>query len=118
MKTSSAKAKGAGGQKEVRQLLLNASPGLEPEDIRSTSMGSNGVDLLLSPKAFQVYPWVPEVKRRANFTTLYKMLEQHSKVDKGMPIVFLRGDRKPWVVLLNAEDFMDIYMRSLECPTS
>ena len=49
MKTSSAKAKGRRLQQKVRDLLLETFTELEPDDIRSTSMGVSGEDLQLSP---------------------------------------------------------------------
>lgn len=62
-----AKAKGRKGQQEVVKLLLHASPGLREDDIRSTPMGSQGEDVLLSPRARQRFPWNIEVKRGKAF---------------------------------------------------
>ena len=47
MKTSSAKAKGRRLQQKVRDLLLETFTELQPDDIRSTSMGVSGEDLQL-----------------------------------------------------------------------
>ena len=55
MKTRSAKQKGRRLQQNVRDLLLEAlSEYLEEDDIRSTSMGAPGEDLLLSPLARKI----------------------------------------------------------------
>lgn len=73
----SAKGKGRKGQQLVRDVLLEAFPALEPDDIRSTSMGAGGADLQLSPAAKRLIPYEFEVKVRAKgFTPLYDALKQ------------------------------------------
>lgn len=62
MRPQSAKAKGRRFQQEVRDKLLDAAPELEPDDIRSTSMGAGGEDILFSPAARRVYPFSIECK--------------------------------------------------------
>jgi len=62
MKTSSAKAKGRKLQQAVRDLLLQHSVGLTEDDIRSTSMGAGGEDILLSQAGREAFPWTVEVK--------------------------------------------------------
>ena len=62
MLTSSAKAKGRRACQKLREELLKAFPELQPKDIRVTPSGVTGEDLLLSPKAEQVFPYVVEVK--------------------------------------------------------
>ncbi len=51
MKPQSAKQKGRKFQQQVRDMILAAFPQLEPDDVRSTSMGASGEDLQLSPAA-------------------------------------------------------------------
>lgn len=77
----SAKAKGAEGQKEVVRKLLKAFPGLVGDDIRSTPMGSQGEDVLLSPAARKLIPWNIEVKRGKafNLVTAIKQAEFRAK---------------------------------------
>lgn len=62
IRPASAKNKGRRFQQRVRDLLLEAAPELEADDIRSTSMGAPGEDLLLSPAARKVYPYSFECK--------------------------------------------------------
>ena len=64
MKTSSAKAKGRRLQQKVRDLLLETFTELEPDDIRSTSMGVSGEDLQLSPAARKLIPFAIECKNQ------------------------------------------------------
>lgn len=64
MKTSSAKAKGRKLQQHVRDVLLEAFPTLEPDDVKSTSMGAQGEDVQLSPAARKLMPIAVETKAR------------------------------------------------------
>ena len=46
MKTRSAKNKGKRLQNKVRDLILEKFQTLEPDDVRSTTMGDSGEDVL------------------------------------------------------------------------
>ncbi len=67
LKPSSAKAKGRVLQQFVRDLIV-AKFGLEPDDVRSVSMGVSGEDLLLSPAARRKLPISMECKSRASIS--------------------------------------------------
>jgi hypothetical protein len=64
VRPQSAKAKGRRLQQEVRDAILAAFPELEPDDVRSTSMGASGADILLSPAARKRFPFYVEAKNR------------------------------------------------------
>lgn len=107
MKPQSAKAKGRNGQQEVRKLLLEAAPHLEEGDIRSTSMGAPGEDLLLSPLAKKTYPWNIEVKRRKSFQILRYMEQTQARTVKGeTPVLVVREDRGDWMIMMPLEEFL------------
>ena len=59
--TRAAKAKGRGGQNEIRDKLLETFPEFEPDDIKSTTMGDTGEDIQLSPAARKKMPITIEV---------------------------------------------------------
>lgn len=103
-----AKAKGRTGQQEVRDKLLKAFPDLHPDDVKSQIMGVNGEDIVLSPHARQSIPLSIEVKRRKTFTGLYNFMEQAVQDGKHEPVVFLRGDRKDWLVVCNADHYINL----------
>lgn len=75
MRPQSAKAKGRRLQQEVRDAILGAFPSLEPDDVRSTSMGASGADVLLSPAARKLFPFYVEAKNRETIN-IWKALEQ------------------------------------------
>lgn len=106
--TKARKAKGRSGQQEIRDMFLEAFPELEAGDVRSTSMGASGVDIIFSPKAKRLLPLSVEVKRRKDYKTQYALLEQAERNDGTRPVAFFRGDRKPWLVLLEADYFMEL----------
>ena len=113
MKTSSNKQKARLGQQEIRDKILETFPELEPDDVRSTAMGQGGVDIQLSPKAKKIFPVSSEVKRRREFKTLYDFYGQADRKDGLNPVVFLRGDRKPWLVVINLEYFLDLARKNV-----
>jgi len=107
--TKSAKAKGRLGQQEVRDRLLQNFPYLHPDDIKSTVMGDTGADIQLSPQARKLIPLSIEVKRRKEgLKTAYTYVEQAVKHNTGEPVVFFRSDRRPWLVIIGMEHYMDL----------
>jgi len=104
----SSKAKGRLGQQEVRDAILKAFPHLKPDDVRSTAMGQNGEDIQLSPQARKRLPVSIEVKRRKDFATLYGYVEQAKQDGEYEPVVFLRGDRKPWLCIISMEHYLEL----------
>lgn len=104
-----AKAKGRGGQNEIRDKLLDIFPEFEPDDIKSTTMGDTGEDIQLSPAARRVLPISIEVKRRkGELKTVYGYMEQAARHGKGEPVVFFRSDRKPWIVMVGLDHYMEL----------
>lgn len=63
MRPQSAKSKGRRLQQLVCRALLDAFPAmLTEDDVRSTSMGAGGEDVLLSPRAQELIPFSFEAK--------------------------------------------------------
>ena len=77
MKTQSAKAKGRKLQQWVRDLILETWNELEPDDVRSTSMGAGGEDLQLSPAARRKFGYSVECKNveKLNVWSAYEQAE-------------------------------------------
>jgi len=108
IKTSSAKAKGRELQNWVRDKVLALFPSLEPDDVRSTSMGANGQDVQLSPAARKLFPFAVECKRLAKIA-VYGMYEQAvANAGKHEPLLFVRGDRKKALAIIDAEYFLEM----------
>ena len=107
MKTSSNKAKGRLGQQEIQKLILTLFPELEEDDVRSTSMGASGEDLLLSPAARKLMPWNIEVKRKKAIAAA-RFMEQAGEHGHHKPVAFFREDRGPWYACVDAKYLLEL----------
>lgn len=117
MKTSSAKAKGRLLQQTVATTLTNALRefGLEDGDIRSTSMGCPGVDLLLSPAAQNlVGPLCIECKNCESLAVTTVFWEHQAKYqDKPAILVSKRNKTKP-LVTMTFEMYMELLTNNVK----
>jgi len=108
MNTRSAKAKGRRLQQTVRDLILKKFKDLQEDDVRSTSMGTGGEDIQLSPKAREKFPFSIECKNTESLN-VWKMMEQAEANSKGhIPLgVFKRNGSKCYCVL-DLNDFLNL----------
>ena len=106
-KTKSNKNKGRLGQQEVRDILLAQFPQLDADDCRSTPMGAQGDDILLSPKAQGLIPWNIEVKRKKKFH-MSRIMEQAEAHGDREPVVFFREDRGTWYACVTASYLLQL----------
>ena len=110
MKPASAKNKGRKLQQWVRDLILRMHPSLEPDDVKSTSMGAGGEDVQLSPAARRLCPVSIECKSRASYA-FYKDLDQAitNAPKDSEPILIAKANHRNPVVILDAEHFFEHY---------
>ncbi len=108
MKTSSAKNKGRVLQQWIRDLILEAFPSLEPDDVRSTSMGAGGEDVQLSPAARRHFPYSVECKNveKLNVWAAYEQADANS--GNYEPILVMKKNRKKPLIVMDAEAFMKL----------
>lgn len=110
MKTSSAKGKGRKLQQIVRDTLLESFPILEPDDIRSTSMGVSGVDIQLSPAAKKIIPYGIECKNQESLS-IWACMEQAIKNAisiKLKPVLIFKRNRSKIFTVLCFTDFIEM----------
>lgn len=107
MTPQAAKAKGRFLQKWVRDIILTTFPTLEPDDVRSTSMGADGEDVQLSPAARKAVPYQIECKNKAKsqIHTYYAQAKTHGKHE---PLVIVKMDRDIPLAVLSAETFFKL----------
>ena len=112
IKTSSAKAKGRRLQQFVRDRILAAFPKLDQSDVRSTSMGAAGEDVLLSKAARDAFPYSVECKSLKS-VAVYKHVDQAiSNCPKNAePLVIIKADRRAPLAILDAEHFFELTKR-------
>ena len=109
IKPSSAKAKGRRHQQWVRDQILALFPKLEPDDVRSTSMGAGGEDVLLSPAARKLFPYSVECKSLKSIS-VYKFMEQAEAncPSNAEPIAIIKADRQKPLAVIDAEHFFQL----------
>ena len=110
LKPSSAKAKGRVLQQAVRDLIL-AKFDLEPDDVRSVSMGVSGEDLLFSPAARRKLPISVECKSRASIS-VYGHYQQAKDNARGYePVLVIKQNRDKPLVVVDCVYFFDLLRR-------
>ena len=100
MKPRSAKNKGKRLQNTVRDLILEKFTQLEPDDVRSITMGDSGEDILLSPAARRLIPFSIECKNQEKLS-IWSSLEQaeDNSGDHTPLLIFKRNRSKTYAVL-------------------
>ena len=108
MKTQSAKGKGRRLQQWVRDVILEKFSGLEPDDVRSTSMGASGEDVQLSPAARKLFPFSVECKNveKLNVWAAYEQAAANS--GNYEPILVMKKNRKKPLIVVDAEAFFNL----------
>ena len=115
MKTSSAKAKGRTFQQWVRDQIIGVFH-LESDDVRSTSMGANGEDILLSPTARGRTGISIECKSRDRIAVYgyYDQAKENAE-GKGEPVLFIKQNRSKPLVVTDAEYFLKLLEKANGC---
>jgi len=112
MKASSAKAKGRKLQQAVRDAILTQYPTLEPDDVRSTSMGAGGEDVLLSPAARKLFPYSVECKNLAKIAVYNYYTQAETNSSKYEPLVVIKQNRSKPLAVIDFEHFMELIRRN------
>lgn len=111
MKSASAKQKGRRLQQWVRDRMLALGPGLRDNDVTSRSSGAGGTDLILSPRAFAVFPVACECKNveRVNVWAAYAQASAHE--GGGEPVVIISRNRAQPLAVVDAEWLLTLMAR-------
>ena len=108
MKPQSAKAKGRNLQKWTRERRIEELD-IHPEDIKSTSMGAGGEDVIMARAAREKFPYSIECKNqeKLNVWSAYDQAESNS--GNYAPLVVIKRNRQKPLVVLDAEYFMKLH---------
>ncbi len=100
MKTASAKNKGRRLQQYVRDLI-KAKFGLSEDDVRSTSMGAGGTDILLSSWGKELFPFSVECKNQESINIWSAWEQANANRDNNTEalLVAKRNGQEPFVVV-------------------
>ena len=121
MKPKSAKAKGRNLQNLVRDKLRKIFveewtkvPRLDPDDIKSQTMGMGGEDIVLSPLAKKLIPYSFECKNteRLNLWDAIKQCEDNCE-DRD-PVVVIKRNRSKVYAVIEFDKFIKLIRRKYE----
>ncbi len=107
MTPSSAKDKGRWLQKWIVRIILERFKTLAPDDVTSRSMGCNGEDVLMSPKARARFPFSIEAKNSEKHN-VFKAYQQACANcgDDHEPLAILKKNRSRPLAVVDAEWFI------------
>lgn len=112
MKPQSAKSKGRKFQQYVRDLILQYLPSLTADDVRSTSMGAGGEDILLSSAARKLFPFSVECKNVEKLSIWAAIDQAEENKEQHTPMIcFTKNRRDPYVALPLSEFMKLVYGR-------
>lgn len=105
----SSKAKGRSGCLAVQKLLLAAFPTLVADDVYVKTGSAGGVDIHLSPRAKDLFPFGIEVKNVENLSIWAALVQASINADDTPFIVFFKRANTPMFVALRADEFLKRY---------
>jgi len=108
MRAASAKQKGRVLQQLVRDTILKFFPQLEPDDVRSTSMGASGEDILLSPAARKLFPYTVECKNVEKLNIWEAIKQARGFGQPHTELVIFKKNRENPYVALPLDKFMEL----------
>ena len=108
MKTRSAKNKGKRLQNDVRDLILETFQELEPDDVRSTTMGDSGEDILLSPAARKLFPFSVECKNQERLIIWESLEQAESNANQHIPLLVFKRNRSKTYISMEINDLIKI----------
>ena len=109
MKTRSAKNKGKRIQNSLRDLLLETfKEQLEPDDIKSTTMGESGEDIQLSPAARKLFPFSVECKNQEKLNIWSSLQQAEDNAGEHIPLVVFKRNRSKTYVAFELDKLMEI----------
>ena len=108
MKTRSAKNKGKRLQNDVRDLILETFTELEPDDVRSTTMGDSGEDILLSPAARKLFPFSVECKNQEKLNIWSSLEQAETNAGPHIPLLVFKRNRSKTYISMEINDLIKI----------
>ena len=108
MKPRSAKNKGKRLQNKVRDLILEKFNQLEPDDVRSVTMGESGEDILLSPAARKLFPFSTECKNQEKLNIWSSLEQAETNSGDHTPLVIFKRNRTKTYVVLEFDKLLEL----------
>ena len=109
MKPRSAKNKGKRLQNKVRDLILEKfNSKLEPDDVRSITMGESGEDILLSPAARRVFPFSVECKSQEKLSIWSSLEQAEDNSGDHIPLLIFKRNRSKTYAVLEFDELLKL----------
>ena len=108
MKSRSAKNKGKRLQNKVRDLILEKFKTLEPDDVRSTTMGDSGEDVLLSPAARKKFPFSVECKNQEKINIWESLKQAETNSNNHTPLLIFKRNRTKTYAVLEFDKLLEL----------
>ena len=112
MKSRSAKNKGKRLQNQVRDLLLEKFQQLEEDDVRSTTMGDSGEDILLSPAARRLFPFSVECKNQEKLNIWSSLEQAENNSGSHTPLLIFKRNRTKTYAVIEFERLLELLNES------
>jgi len=108
MKPRSANNKGKRLQNNVRDLILEKFNQLEPDDVRSVTMGDSGEDILLSPAARRLFPFSVECKNQEKLNIWSSLEQAETNSGKHVPLLIFKRNRTKTYAVLEFDKLLEL----------
>ena len=108
MKPRSAKNKGKRLQNKIRDLILEKFDILEPDDVRSITMGDSGEDILLSPAARKLFPFSVECKNQEKLNIWSSIEQAENNSGNHTPLVIFKRNRTKTYAILEFDELLKL----------
>ena len=112
MKPRSAKNKGKRLQNIIRDLILEKFDILEPDDVRSITMGDSGEDILLSPAARKLFPFSVECKNQEKLNIWGALEQAEDNSGNHTPLVIFKRNRSKTYAVLEFDRLLELLNES------
>ncbi len=112
MKPRSAKNKGKRLQNKIRDLILEKFDILEPDDVRSITMGDSGEDILLSPAARKLFPFSVECKNQEKLNIWGALEQAEDNSGNHTPLVIFKRNRSKTYAVLEFKELLKLLNES------
>jgi hypothetical protein len=111
----SRKAKGRILQTEIAYQIAISIPGIGSEDVKPAIMGESGMDIKLSSRARDLFPYAIEAKAQESLN-IWQALEQariNAEKEKLMPLLVFKRNRSDVYVCLRFADFLQLVTKGV-----
>jgi hypothetical protein len=81
---------------------------LEEDDVRSTTMGDSGEDVLLSPAARKLFPFSVECKNQEKLNIWSSLEQAKTNAGKHTPLLVFKRNRSKTYVALEIDNLLDL----------